>query len=61
MIRSGELLHGDMHGVQTVPIRIAPEIPAAAAREIAADRALIGLCRSREFTLARLRAALGAD
>ena len=55
----GGILHGDLHGVQTVPLRIAPDISAAAARHTAADQALIGLCRSPEFTLARLRAAVG--
>ncbi len=30
-IRSGDLLHGDLHGVQSVPLEIAPQIPAVAA------------------------------
>src|ERR1700743_2655869 len=34
-IRSGDLLHGDLHGVQTIPIDIAPRIPEAAAKIIA--------------------------
>ena len=29
-VASGELLHGDLHGVQSVPLSIAPQLPAAA-------------------------------
>jgi 4-hydroxy-4-methyl-2-oxoglutarate aldolase len=57
-IESGDLLHADMHGVQSVPLAIAPQIPAAAARITARERALIGLCRSPGFTLEKLRAAV---
>ncbi|HVO46412.1 MAG TPA: RraA family protein [Steroidobacteraceae bacterium] len=57
-IRSGELLHGDLHGVQSIPAAIAARIPAAAARIVARDQALIALCRSPDFTLERLRAFL---
>ncbi len=58
-IRTGQLLHGDLHGIQTVPMGIASGLPDAAARQIAADRALIGLCRSPEFSLKRLRELVG--
>lgn len=57
-IASGELLHGDLHGVQTVPLQIAAQIPAVAAAFAARERKLIALCRSPGFTLAKLRAAL---
>jgi regulator of RNase E activity RraA len=57
-IESGDLLHADMHGVQSVPLAIAPQIPAAAARITARERALISLCRSPGFTLEKLRAAV---
>lgn len=57
-IRSGDLLHGDLHGVQTVPLAIAAQIPAIAARILARERALIALCRSPGFTLEKLRAAV---
>ena len=29
-VRPGDLLHGDRHGVQTIPLEIAPKIPAVA-------------------------------
>jgi 4-hydroxy-4-methyl-2-oxoglutarate aldolase len=57
-IRSGDLLHGDLHGVQSVPQAIAAEIPAMAARIVAQEEALIALCRSPDFTLDKLRALL---
>lgn len=57
-ISSGDLLHGDLHGVQSVPIAIAPEIPAVAARLRARERELIALCHAPDFSLEKLRAAV---
>jgi 4-hydroxy-4-methyl-2-oxoglutarate aldolase len=57
-IHSGDLLHGDLHGVQSVPLAIAGALPQVAARIIARDAALIALCRSPGVTLAELRAAI---
>jgi 4-hydroxy-4-methyl-2-oxoglutarate aldolase len=60
-IHSGELLHGDLHGVQSVPLPIAARIPEAAARLVAREQGLIALCRAPGFTLAKLRAALAQN
>jgi len=57
-IKSGDLLHGDMHGVQSVPLEIAAEVPPVAAQITAKEQALIALCRSPKFTLEKLRAAV---
>ncbi len=57
-IEPGELLHGDVHGVQSVPLDIAPRIPEIAARIAAKEQRLIALCRSPEFSLDKLRAAV---
>jgi regulator of RNase E activity RraA len=57
-IQSGDLLHGDLHGVQSVPLDIAARIPPVAAQIIAKEQELIALCRSPEFSLERLRAAV---
>jgi regulator of RNase E activity RraA len=57
-ITPGELLHGDCHGVLSIPLEIATEIPAVAARIIARERKLIGLCRSPQFSPERLREAV---
>jgi len=59
-IQSGDLLHGDQHGVQSVPLDIAPQIPAAAAKIAVTEQALIDLCRSPEFSLEKLRAAVNS-
>jgi 4-hydroxy-4-methyl-2-oxoglutarate aldolase len=57
-IGSGELLHGDLHGVQSVPLGIAAQLPQAAAAIKAHERQLIELCRSPAFSIAKLRAWL---
>jgi len=57
-IRSGDLLHGDLHGVQNVPLDLASRLPQAAAKISAEEQALIALCRSPEFSLEKLRAAV---
>jgi regulator of RNase E activity RraA len=57
-IRSGDLLHGDVHGVVSVPIADAPRIPSVARQLAARERKLIALCRSPAFTLEKLRYAV---
>jgi 4-hydroxy-4-methyl-2-oxoglutarate aldolase len=57
-ILSGDLLHGDLHGVQSIPPGIAAKIPAAAAKIIAEERELIALCQSKDFSIEKLRAAV---
>jgi len=57
-IQSGDLLHGDMHGAQTIPPDLAAQIPQAAAKILARDQELIKLCQSKDFSLEQLRAAL---
>ena len=60
-IRSGDLLHGDLHGVQSIPLGIAAQIPPIAARITARKRELIALCQSPEFSLEKLRAAIAKE
>lgn len=60
-IRSGDLLHGDLHGVQSVPLDIAARVPPVAATITAKEQALIALCRSPGFSLEKLRAAVAQD
>lgn len=62
-VRPGDLLHGDRHGIQTIPIEIAREIPNVAKRMLEEERQIIELCKSSSFNLEKLRsevAALGA-
>jgi regulator of RNase E activity RraA len=60
-IKSGDLLHGDLHGVQTIPSNIAARIPSVAAEIMARDQELIALCKSKDFSLDKLRAAIAND
>jgi 4-hydroxy-4-methyl-2-oxoglutarate aldolase len=57
-VHSGELLHGDQHGVQSIPMNLAGQLPAVAARIAARKQAIISLCQSPDFSLDKLRAAV---
>ena len=57
-IQSGDLLHGDLHGVQSIPLDIADQIPAVAAQITAKEQELIALCQSPGFSLEKLRAVI---
>jgi 4-hydroxy-4-methyl-2-oxoglutarate aldolase len=54
-VKPGDLLHGDRHGILTVPNEIAPKIPGVAARLQRAEQRIIDFCRSNDFSLDRLR------
>jgi 4-hydroxy-4-methyl-2-oxoglutarate aldolase len=60
-IHSGDLLHGDLHGIQSVPLELAARIPPLAAQITAKEQELMALCRSPEFSLSRLRAAVADE
>jgi regulator of RNase E activity RraA len=60
-IQSGDLLHGDLHGVQSIPSDIAGKIPLAAAEIIAREQELITLSQSKDFSIEKLRAAVAKD
>jgi 4-hydroxy-4-methyl-2-oxoglutarate aldolase len=53
-IHSGDLIHGDRHGVLTVPLEIAADIPGEASKILAAERTLTELCCSPKFSLEEL-------
>jgi 4-hydroxy-4-methyl-2-oxoglutarate aldolase len=57
-VRPGDLLFGDRHGLLNVPTRIAPEIPAVVARLRQTEQRVIDFCRSREFSVEKLRQLL---
>ena len=54
-IRPGELLHGDCHGILSIPLEIAAAIPAAAARLIAREQEVLAVSRTRKLSLEKLR------
>ncbi|MGA9981087.1 MAG: RraA family protein [Candidatus Sulfotelmatobacter sp.] len=53
-VRPGDLLHGDRHGVLTVPSGIAARIPASAAELQRREKKIIDFCRSSAFSVAGL-------
>jgi regulator of RNase E activity RraA len=57
-IKSHDLLHGDLHGVQSIPIEHARAIPTVAAKIAKREQAIIDLCRSPNFSLEKLRSAV---
>lgn len=50
-IRSRDLLHGDRHGVLTIPLEIASDVPAEAQKVLRKQRELMDYCASPKFTL----------
>ncbi len=57
-VRPGDLIHGDCHGVQTVPLEIADRVPDVARQIRQRRQNLIGLRRSADFSLEHLRQAI---
>ena len=55
-VKPGDLVHADHHGVITIPPDIAPRIPDAVSAVEADERKIIGLCRSADFSVDRLKA-----
>ena len=53
-IRSGDLLYADCHGVISIPLEIASELPEAAASIRANERRIIEVCESPDFTPEKL-------
>jgi regulator of RNase E activity RraA len=53
-IRPGDLLHGDRHGVLTIPVDIAVGIPAVAADLKKTEQKVIDLCQSSAFSVTKL-------
>jgi 4-hydroxy-4-methyl-2-oxoglutarate aldolase len=57
-VEPGDLLHGDAHGVQNVPLELAGKLPGAAERITRQKRRLVALCHSPGFSLEKLRGAV---
>ncbi len=54
VVNPGDLIHADQHGITTIPIEIAREIPKAAQAVAEREARIIGLCQSSEFSVERL-------
>ncbi len=59
-VKPGDLLHGDRHGIQTVPAEIAQKVPAVAKRMNGEEQELIEFCQSGGFTMEKLHANVNA-
>jgi len=55
LIKPGDLLHADCHGVVNVPLEIAPRIPAMAQTLAKNREEIVRYCRSKEFSINGLR------
>ena len=53
-VRPGDLLHGDQHGLLTIPAKVAGAIPAVAAEIQKEEQKVINFCRSSTFSVAKL-------
>ncbi|HEY6272972.1 MAG TPA: RraA family protein [Terriglobales bacterium] len=54
-VHAGDLLHGDRHGLLTVPRLVAADVPAAAEKQRRAEETIIAFCESGNFSLEKLR------
>src|SRR5579863_8308385 len=54
-ISPGELVQGDLHGVQTIPPEVADRVPAKARDILKRRKRLIDLCQSDDFSLEKLQ------
>lgn len=59
-VQPGDLIHGDLHGVQTVPLEIADRLPAVVQEMSEQEKHIVDLCRSSDFTVEKLRAEVSA-
>ena len=57
-VQPGDLIHADRHGAVVVPIDVAADIGAAAAKIASAERVLIDAARSADFSIEGLTALL---
>jgi regulator of RNase E activity RraA len=55
VVRTGDLIHADKHGVLLVPGEIAGDIPKAAARVVEREEGILKHCQSPDFSLQELK------
>lgn len=60
-ISPGELIHGDQHGLLTIPIEVGARIPQEAREIVQHEQELVAFCRSRDFSMAGLAARVAAS
>jgi len=55
VVKPGDLMMGDKHGVISIPLEIAREVPKAAQLVEDWERRVINFCKSRDFTMEGLK------
>jgi 4-hydroxy-4-methyl-2-oxoglutarate aldolase len=55
-VKPGDIVHGDQHGVVVIPPDVAAGIPDAIAKVEAAEKRIISVCQSGDFTVDKLKA-----
>jgi 4-hydroxy-4-methyl-2-oxoglutarate aldolase len=55
VVKPGDIIHGDQHGVASIPMAIAGQIPDAVAKVEARERPLIETCQAPGFTIEKLK------
>ena len=55
VVRTGDLLHGDKHGVLSIPPEVASELPAAVAKVMEREQRILAHCRSTDFDIEELK------
>ncbi len=58
IVNHGDLIHADQHGAVVIPLDVAREVPAAAARIAAKEKIVLDVAKSPDFTFEKLRAAI---
>ena len=58
-VHPGDLLHGDLHGLLSIPPDIAPRVAEVAAELRKKEEKMIAFCHSDQFSLDRLREMIG--
>jgi 4-hydroxy-4-methyl-2-oxoglutarate aldolase len=56
VVKPGDIIHGDQHGVATIPMDIAAKIPDAVAKVESREHPIIDACRAPDFTVEKLKA-----
>jgi 4-hydroxy-4-methyl-2-oxoglutarate aldolase len=57
-LQAGDLVHGDRHGLLTIPRSVAADVPAAAEKLRKSEERIIAFCESGDFSLEKLREVL---
>lgn len=58
IVNHGDLIHADQHGAVVIPMEVAREVPAAAARIAAKEKIVLDIAKSPDFTFEKLRDAI---